>query len=474
MNILTGIYVFLLYILCSPGLLFKSYNYLHAFVMSIILYLTFDIVNQTRENLIDNKVEINRQGVKDLVGNLEQEIHDGILNIDVNREINYSPAEDNTGIAAICKKKVQDIQKYKEQIEKLKSEIVVDDEMENEIKTLRNLITKLNAQEINLFKQINSLDNTILSKETIISKKDDMIYSLNNTVSDLSGTRFTLNANLNEQNNKLQNKKETIQLKTETISNLDLEVNNKDQVIQNKTNQLANFTDRLTNFKNKVGNEIQLSGGGDDNLELANGTINEKNNKIQQLNNEINNLKTTIQDKTTEIQDTTDAIQDKTNAIQDKTNAIQDKTNAIQDTTNAIQLKTTDLQNNNARIYEMTTAYNGQNTKISELQTTLNRERNTIAEPDKNSCSTWWLAKMQEKCPSNRQCFTTYHSQLGNFVNDFEGQGTSFEFNRIYNSDRNNGSYWSKWTVANSWTNSNPFVRAGKNTVPMKYVKISV
>ena len=453
MNILTGIYVFLLYILCSPGLLFKSYNYLHAFVMSIILYLTFDIVNQTRENLIDNKVEINRQGVKDLVGNLEQEIHDGILNIDVNREINYSPAEDNTGIAAICKKKVQDIQKYKEQIEKLKSEIVVDDEMENEIKTLRNLITKLNAQEINLFKQINSLDNTILSKETIISKKDDMIYSLNNTVSDLSGTRFTLNANLNEQNNKLQNKKETIQLKTETISNLDLEVNNKDQVIQNKTNQLANFTDRLTNFKNKVGNEIQLSGGGDDNLELANGTINEKNNKIQQLNNEINNLKTTIQDKTTEIQDKIVAIQDKTNEIQDKTVAI---------------------QNNNARISEMNSIINGQNNNVSELQTTLNNQKNIIPEPDKNSCSKWWLSWMKEQCPSNRQCFTTYHSQLGNFVDDFEGQGTSFQFKRIYNSDRNNGSYWSAWTVANSWTHRNPFVRSGKNTVPMKYVKISV
>ena len=81
---------------------------------------------------------------------------------------------------------------------------------------------------------------------------------------------------------------------------------------------------------------------------------------------------------------------------------------------------------------------------------------------------------MQEKCPRNRNCFSNDWDKKGKFVNDFEGQGTSFEFNRIYNSDRNNGSYWSKWTVANSWTNSNPFVRAGKNTVPMKYVKISV
>ena len=91
MNILTWSYVFLLYILFSRGILFKSYNYLHALVFSIILYLTFDIVNHTREYLIDDKVEVDRTGVEDLVGNLEQQINDGILKVDINKEIHWLP-----------------------------------------------------------------------------------------------------------------------------------------------------------------------------------------------------------------------------------------------------------------------------------------------------------------------------------------------------------------------------------------------
>ena len=290
MNILTWSYVFLLYILCSRGLLFKSYNYLHAFVFSIILYATFDIVNYTREYLIDDKVEVDRKNIEDLVGDLDQHIHNGILNVDVDKELHYSPAEDSTGIAAICRQKVQDIQKYKDEIEKLKSKIVVDESMEKVVKSLQTLIQKLNNQEIQLYKKINSLDNIILSKGTILSDKDNLIYSLNNTISDLSGTQFTLNANLNEKKNEIQNNIETKNLQTVKIGNLELEKNNKDIVIENKTNEITNLTNNLKKINGELEGEITLISKEDSDINQSQESIENKNNAIQKLKNTIATL----------------------------------------------------------------------------------------------------------------------------------------------------------------------------------------
>ena len=46
---------------------------------------------------------------------------------------------------------------------------------------------------------------------------------------------------------------------------------------------------------------------------------------------------------------------------------------------------------------------------------------------------------------------------------DFDGKGTSFQFKKI--------GKWGTWTVANSWTNPNPYVSSGYTKAPMKYVK---
>ena len=52
MKIITYIYVFALYILCSPGFFFKSKmnitNYIiHGLVFTFLLYFTFGLVNET-------------------------------------------------------------------------------------------------------------------------------------------------------------------------------------------------------------------------------------------------------------------------------------------------------------------------------------------------------------------------------------------------------------------------------------------
>jgi hypothetical protein len=71
MKMITYIYLFALYILFIPGFLRKTkpnmQNYLlHALLFSLVLYLTYDLVNQkTKENY--NEYDVNVTGVNSLV-----------------------------------------------------------------------------------------------------------------------------------------------------------------------------------------------------------------------------------------------------------------------------------------------------------------------------------------------------------------------------------------------------------------------
>lgn len=382
MNILTWSYVFLLYILFSRGILFKSYNYLHALVFSIILYLTFDIVNHTREYLIDDKVEVDRTGVEDLVGNLEQQINDGMLKVDINKEIHYSPEEDSTGLAKLCKEKIKDIQKYKEEIKKLTVKINVDVEIEDVVKRLQALIAKLNAKEILLFKKINSLDNVLISKDTLLSRKDNMIYSLNNTISDLSGNIFTLNANLNQKNNKIQNDKETIQLQKEKISNLGLEINNKDKVIQNKKGEITNLTNNLKKINKELDGDIIVISKEDEKIPELGKTVAEKNEAIQKLDNTIKQLNQKIaKNKSTQgnINKEIDTKQSKIDQLQNQINArVQNLDNIKNGPLGKCNKESNQIQKdiNNSKFYRMFPAQRGGRGSVAVTRAIINSGAN--------------------------------------------------------------------------------------------------
>ena len=229
MNILTLTYIFILYILFISCLLYKqsgTYKITYALLFTIILYLTIDVVNQTKENYTENKIEINRAGVKDLVNNLEQQIDENILNVTVNKNVNYSSEQDNNGIIKICEEKIKNIDKYKQQIADLTSKIEKDAHLEDEVEKLRSMITKLNNKQMELYAEIDKLSNTLLNKDTIINDKDNMLYKLNNTITDLSGTIFTLDNYLDTKKTQIQNSNNEIDIQKDRISNLKIEINN--------------------------------------------------------------------------------------------------------------------------------------------------------------------------------------------------------------------------------------------------------
>jgi len=291
MNIITWIYVFALYILCSRGVYFKTHQYIHAFVFSVILYLTFDFVDYNKESFEEDKIEINNQGIDDLVNNLQTEINDNILNVDINKEIHYSPEQDNTGIVELCKEKVKDIQKYKETIENLTQELDKDIALKKVVDQMESLITKLNAKEMELIQKINQINNVIVGKNSIISRKDNMIYTLNNTVNDLSGNIFTLNANLKQKDQKIENDKETIELQKGKISNLNLNIDNLTTEITNKTTNLNTvLTPNFNNKTEQLNNYISTIGKQNTEIYQIEANIEKQKNILAPLSAKVNDL----------------------------------------------------------------------------------------------------------------------------------------------------------------------------------------
>ena len=291
MNLITWIYVFILYVLCSRNVIFTKHNYIHAFVFSILLYLTFDFVNYYKEFFEEEKIEINNQGVEDLVNNLQKEINENILNVDINKEIYYSPQQDTTGIVEVCKEKVKDIQKYKDNIENMTKEVEKDIALKAVVDQMKTLITKLNDKELELIQEINELNNKIIGKNSIITRKDNLIYNLNNTINDLSGNIFTLQSNLKQKEEKIENEKETIELQKGKISNLNLNIDNLKDEITNKTNNyyyvnsptFKNKTDELNDYISAIGKQ-------DDEITKIKATIEQQENELTSLSGQANDL----------------------------------------------------------------------------------------------------------------------------------------------------------------------------------------
>lgn len=298
MNILTLTYIFILYILFISCLLYKqsgTYKITYALLFTIILYLTIDVVNQTKENYTENKIEINRAGVKDLVNNLEQQIDENILNVTVNKNVNYSSEQDNNGIIKICEEKIKNIDKYKQQIADLTSKIEKDAHLEDEVEKLRSMITKLNNKQMELYAEIDKLSNTLLNKDSIINDKDNMLYKLNNTITDLSGTIFTLDNYLDTKKTQIQNSNNEIDIQKDRISNLKIEINNNKQIINNKDSEISIFTDNLKKINGELKGDIHLITEENSDITQSDIDIKMKNNAITQLDTTMKNLKQEIE-----------------------------------------------------------------------------------------------------------------------------------------------------------------------------------
>ena len=80
MNIIPFIYIFSLYVLFTPGILFKKNNnvIINALLFAIVLYFTMDFVKQNQEYMSQN-TEVDVDRFKDLVNSLNEEIYEKVI-----------------------------------------------------------------------------------------------------------------------------------------------------------------------------------------------------------------------------------------------------------------------------------------------------------------------------------------------------------------------------------------------------------
>ena len=439
MKIIFFFYIFALYILCSRGILFQHIPLLHCFLFSVIFYFSIDFIYQNKEFLTEkDQVNVEMNNVNSLVNKLNEKTEHKIKPIDVvvNDKINYTPAQDVGDMTETCMKNLQELENYKVKVNQLKDQLMYYDGLGETKKTLQNTINNLNEKEKKLNEEKENLNTTLINKDDIIATKEDTMGKLAKTIVDLSGNVVSLNENINNKSDIILKDASIIESGNEKIKTLTATVNEETTKKEELDDKISAIVNKIRNLEKEIQDKIIV----------------------------VNNNKTTINDLTTDMSGNVANIKQQNIDIYNYKTELETLTNDIN------QLKS-NINNTNTKlptlIQENKTMQNelpGLQNQYASLQSEYTNLYNTYNKnPDGNSTSEQWLKWLCTKCPPNRNCFANNWQKRGNFVDDFDGQGTSFQFKKI--------GKWGTWTVANSWTNPNPYVSDGYTKAPMKYVK---
>jgi len=452
MKIITLVYIFTLYILCIPGFLFrKKYSIImHSSIFSVILLLTYDLVNGIKENLPEEKsASLEIANLDNLINKLNQKIDIEMNEIDilVNTNIEHTTVEDGKEHIQDCFEKLDILKKYKLAIEELEYKIASYKDLEISKKKLDIIIDKLTKKEEELNEQIKGLNSSIEKKNGDITTRNTNIATNNDLINKLNSNIETTNNDINEKDSTILEKKNIIKNQQKNIEELNNDIDKQKQVIASNDHEIDILLRNMQILANTLGGKLQKIVKNKQDLTHNQKDINEKNDLIL----EINNKKT-------------------------------DYKNEFNSTKKTLDATTTENKRLNTVKKNFTDSINSQYPKITNYENKINKNntdnatlRNVLyhSVPNKTSCPGQWLEWMKDKCTAQKkkenQCFFQNYNKIGKFVDDHNGEGTSFSFNQVWNDGRQN--YWSSSEVANSWTNQNPYVQAGQTIVPMKYVK---
>ena len=431
MKIITFIYIFALFVLCSPGIIYNngSFHFLSTLLFSIILYFSIDYIGNKKEYLTENDdLTIETTNLFSLVNKLNEKLDQKIndINVEVNEKIRFTPIQDVSNITKQCLEKMQELEQYKVEVKQLKDDLASYIGLARTKVTLKKTLNKLEEKEADLNSQIEKLNTTIKNKDTEIINRQNIADTLQGTINDLSGNIVTLNNEINERMPIILQDEKDIGTQDAKISSLNTEINErKEQIISRNT---------------EIGTIME-------NIKQINKTIMGKLQKISKNKKDLTHLQEEIDEK--------DALIKRVSYTKRNT------TNELNKFTKSNETLETDISNNAIDITELENDLKVEQTNIDNYKA--NVARKMKSKPDAYACPDHWITWLKTKCPQNRNCFANNWQKRGNFVDDFDGKGTSFQFKKI--------GKWNTWTVANSWTNPNPYVRSGSTIAPMKYVK---
>lgn len=291
MNNLTSVYIFLLYILCSPGIIFNKNYMICALIFTCIFYFTIDMITMMKEQYT-NKVVVNNEGVEDLVNNLDEQV-DGVLNVKVNENISYSP-EQVPAIKQLCEDKIKDLDEIKKEVTNLQKEVKDDTELKANVEKLQNTYDKLDKAVFDLQNTKNDLDNQLFNIETVLTKKDDTLFSLNNQINDLSGNLFRLETIDATRQTDIDNAITEINSQVTTANQHKDTIGTNVDIINSKKKEIDTVTHNLKLTNGEISGNVKLITKENGDITQSDKKLREKNAAIQNMYNIINRLKTNI------------------------------------------------------------------------------------------------------------------------------------------------------------------------------------
>lgn len=260
MKIITYIYVFALYILCSPGFFFKSKmnitNYIiHGLGFTFLLYFTFGLVNETMEPFEQATLSMN--GVGNLVDLIDTHKQQQQTNIDIQNEI--KGAED---ASAKCWTALGETQK--------------------DIETLRIQLDSYNGTP----QTIENLNATIIDYK-------DQILTLQRQLEAYNGDKNSLD-NLTKQFNTYKERLEALQKQVLAFDGTDASLETLNKQLSTMKSKEEELTTQLATCNAKTPTLTS-------NVTKTQGTFNSNENKINSLREEVNPLEITYNENNSKI-----------------------------------------------------------------------------------------------------------------------------------------------------------------------------
>ena len=294
MKIITFIYIFTIYILCSPGFLLNNGKYylLCSIGFSIIFYFSIDYMNNSKEFLSEkDDLNVERTNIDGLVNKLDKKIDNKIneVNVEIYDKISFTPIEDVSNITEDCLSKLQELEKYKLDISELQDTLAYYKGLPATKKTLQNTVSKIEKKELELKEKIKTLNDNIENKKSIVTSKQNTIGSLVETVTDLSGNNVVLNGQINEKEQLILKEMKTIDDQKGTINTLNNTISGKNEAISSKTSEIDTIINeliQLTNrYKQKIKNDLNET---DNQLNQTENQLNQKESQLNQIENQLN------------------------------------------------------------------------------------------------------------------------------------------------------------------------------------------
>ena len=264
MKIITYIYIFALYVLFIPGFLIKrklaiDANILNSLLFSLILYFTFHLIEQNKENYNEYNVDV--KGVDSLVNFMKTQFgtSGGDKQIDINNQVGGSHGDSNMNCWNALGKNQKEIEIIKVQLDSFAVTKEDIDKLNNQLELLKQEIASLESKLVGSKgsnKQVDELNIQIKNNQDeiadlqekikIYNETDADIKAINNQISQIQSEITDLNLKISNSSDTNKGRNDTITTLTNKIQFLRRNLNNQKRTIDDYHN---NIKDRYTRFK---------------------------------------------------------------------------------------------------------------------------------------------------------------------------------------------------------------------------------